>query len=321
MTACRKNILVTGVGGDIGQSVLKCLKDTRYGLRLAGCDIDPYSAGKSMVPAFFAGPGAADGLRYRKFIEKKVREENIGYIIPTTEAEIVFFDASRVIFGKSAKVFITGSNIIKTCLDKYATALFLKNAGFLYPKTYLLDEYNGELPFPVLLKQRRGCGAKGMMVARDNDEISFYKERLKDIVVQEIIGVAEDEYTMGVFSTGSDVHSIAFRRRLGYGSLSKYAELVNDKKLERLACDVARALSLTGSINIQLRKTAAGYVPFEINPRFSSTVYLRHFFGFQDVKWWIDMEEGHKVTFNPKYKKGVAVRTIGEVFFNLKRAR
>ena len=48
---------------------------------------------------------------------------------------------------------------------------------------------------------------------------------------------------------------------------------------------VAEQLDLIGSMNIQLRLTADGPRIFEINPRFSSTVYMRNLIGFSDVIW------------------------------------
>ena len=67
-----------------------------------------------------------------------------------------------------------------------------------------------------------------------------------------------------------------------------------------------------------MRKTKRGFIPFEINPRLSSTVYFRHFFGFKDVEWWIDMHEGNQIKYTLKYDKGIGVRTINETFFDLK---
>jgi len=37
----------------------------------------------------------------------------------------------------------------------------------------------------------------------------------------------------------------------------------------------------------------------------------------EDVKWWINLKEGRNIEYIPKYKRGVVVRTIGELFFDL----
>lgn len=318
----KKKALVTGVGGDIGQSVIKCLKDTGYDIELIGCDVDFYAAGKKSCKKFFQSPWAIEAEEYLNFIQKLIAEEGVNYIFPTTEPEIEFYDKYRDYFrNKNLTIFINDSNIIKTFLDKYETVNFLRDNKLPYPETYTLETYNGELPFPVLLKQRKGSGAKGLKIINDEEELIFFKRKMSDAIVQEIIGSPDEEYTVGVFSTSKEVYSITLKRHLGYGSLTKVAQLVHDDKIKIIAERVANACSLNGVLNIQLRRRCEDYyVPFEINPRISSTVYFRHFFGFQDVKWWIDLKENRSVEYTPKYKNGIAVRTIGEVFFDLKKS-
>jgi carbamoyl-phosphate synthase large subunit len=313
-----KIILVTGIGGDIGQSVLKCLKDLKRGFKIIGCDKDCYAAGKLSCDKFFIAPGAGTGAKYMDFIRELVENEGVEYILPVSEPEIEVYNANRGYFEtKDIKLFIHSPFIIETFLDKYVTAQFLKNNGLLCPRTYLLNDFNDQMSFPVLLKMRKGCGAKGQVIIEDAEELSFYKRRLEGAIVQEIVGSNDEEYTVGVFSNGEDVYTIAFKRYLGYGSLTKIAQLVYDDRIRDSAEKIARACKLEGSFNIQFRKTREGYVPLEINPRFSSTVYIRHCFGFQDVAWWIDLKEGRRTAFVPRYKEGVAVRSINEAFFDM----
>lgn len=313
-----KIILVTGVGGDIGQGIIKCLKDAVQGCVLLGCDIDSYAAGRKEVEKFFISPRTKDLREYLNFADTLIDKEGVSYILPSTEPEIEFYDTYRTHFNdKKTDLFINNSTTIKTFLDKYETVNFLKKNNLPYPKTYLLTDYNNELSFPLILKPRKSWGGRGQATISSEEELLFFKMRNKDTVVQEIIGSLDEEYTVGVFSTGKKIYSIAFKRSLGYGSLTRVAQYVCDLKLQDLAERIAELCSLKGSLNLQVRKTENGYIPLEINPRFSSTVYIRHCFGFQDVKWWIDLKNGRDVEYIPKFKVGTAVRTIGEVFFDL----
>ncbi len=310
-------LLVTGVGGDIGQSILKCLKDVKPPLRLLGSDMDQFAAGQILVHKFFVSPPAIDKKKYINFLLGIIKREKIKYIIPSSEPEILLLNCARSHFEKSnVFLFINKPHIIDTFFDKYATAEFLKRNKLPYPRTYRIEDYSGELDFPLIFKPRFGYGSKGLTIVHDKEELDFLKKRRKDVVIQEIIGDIEEEYTICVFSDGRDMHSIAFKRSLGYGSLSKITKLSNDVLLLDLAKKIAHAIDLQGSINIQARRTAKGYIPFEINPRFSSTVYIRHYFGFRDVEWWINLHEGRQVRYTPKYKSGVGVRKLGEVFFD-----
>ena len=311
-------VLVTGAGGDIGFNIIRCLKDTEYNLYLLGCDIDPYAIGRKEVEKFLKAPKALDEEKYFEFIENTVKKYNVRYIYPTTEAEIEFFDRNREYFDNcGAVVFINNSFIVNTFLDKYETVNFLKNNGLPYPATFLIENYNNQLNFPVLIKARKSWGGKGLLIINDSEELEFYKKRIANAIVQEYIGTEDEEYTVGVFSDGKNVYSICFRRYLGYGSLTKFAQLIHDNEIRGLVEKIADACQLEGSINVQFRKTTEGYVPFEINPRISSTVYFRHYFGFQDVKWWLDLKENTQIEYKLKYKKGIGVRTVGEIFFEL----
>jgi carbamoyl-phosphate synthase large subunit len=60
---------------------------------------------------------------------------------------------------------------------------------------------------------------------------------------------------------------------------------VENPDIDQLLVRIAKGLNLVGSINVQLRLTSKGPIVFEINPRFSSTVFFRHLMGFDDVIW------------------------------------
>ena len=74
---------------------------------------------------------------------------------------------------------------------------------------------------------------------------------------------------------------------------------------------IAEGLDLRGSMNIQLRLTDKGPRVFEINPRFSSTVLMRHRIGFSDVLWALEEAEGKSVVFPEIPQDRIMVRVQG----------
>lgn len=312
-------ILITAVGGDIGQSVISALLETEYAELLCGCDINRYSAGRALLKTFFPVPELVGNEKgYRGGIRKIVKKYGIKFILPLSEKEIGHFSEYEEYYEKiGVKVLILKRDILEICFDKYKTIRYLADNGFYVPATYTVEDYPGEFKYPIILKKRASCGGKGVIIVQDEEELVFYLKRNPDIIVQENIGSIDQEYTVGVFSDGKNVFSIAFQRYLGYGGMTKHAKLVHDKKLLKQAEKIARLFRLKGSMNIQFRKSGNKYVPFEINPRISGTVYFRHHFGFKDVKWWLDVLFGKKIYYIDRKKiKGVAVRSIGSVFFN-----
>ncbi|WBW96220.1 ATP-grasp domain-containing protein [Oceanirhabdus sp. W0125-5] len=312
-------ILVTGVGGDIGQSVVKCIK-RRTNDKVIGCDIDYYGGGKAFVDKFYVAPRVSEGDRYIDFIKFVVREEKISHIIPITEYEIKLFTDKKIekLF-KEVKVVINNQFITSTFLDKYKTIEFFMENQISYPKTIPLDQYNNEFQYPVIIKEKSSRGGKGVYIVNCDRELEQYTKEKKDALVQEFIGNEDEEYTMAVFSDGKNVNCIAFRRILGYGSLSKFVQLINDEKIMALGKKIAEKTQLKGSINVQMRKCNGEYIPFEVNPRISSTVAFRDHFGFKDVIWWLELvdNENIEIKYKTKYSKGIGVRVVDEVYFDL----
>lgn len=314
----KDNILITAVGGDIGQSVVHCLLETEYAKRLCGCDMDPYAAGRALLRRFEIAPTVDDEKSYKEFVLNVIKTHDVRFILPITEKEISFFSRKISYFESlGIKVLVLHPDLTRIFLDKYATIEYLKKNKFDVPRTFLAKNYKGQLEFPFILKSRHVCGGKGLVTINGEQDLMFYLDKNPNSILQEAIGNINDEYTVGVFSDGTNIYSIAFQRYLGYGSMTKFARLIDDSALTNLSKNIAKVCKLKGPLNIQLRKTPKGYLPFEINPRISSTVYFRHRFGFEDVRWWLDIYNGKKISYLPKYKSGVAVRTIGGVFFDM----
>lgn len=315
------NILVTGVGGDIGMGIIRCLMDIKYHSILVGCDTNKYAAGRYYAEHFYIAPKASEKKAYIDFLLHKCQLHKIDIVIPSSEQEIKVINEYRKVFNdRKIIVLINDQRIVDTFLDKYKTIRFFEEKSIHFPRTYLMDNYNNEFEFPFIVKMKETAGSKGVFTVRDINDWEYIRKKYPDSIVQEIIGDIDAEYTIGIFSNGTETFNIAFQRYLGFGSLSRQVILVKDQKIDQLATKIAEAINLKGSINVQVRKDKNGnYIPFEINPRLSSTIYFRHFFGFEDLKWWIDMLFDRPIKYSPKFSKGVGVRTLSEVFFDLKR--
>lgn len=320
MTADFK-VLVTGVGGDIGVNILRCLQEGAYGPHLVGCDMDPHAFGRDCAPMFLQCPSASNQQAYKQFVDSVILNRNVRYIFPSSENEIRFFHATGCSYGKDdVHILINNATILDHFLDKYLTCVFLKKHGLPHPRTFLLGDYSGELGFPVVLKKRYGSGSKLVLIVENQGELDFYKGKYahEGLVVQEHLGNKDEEYTAGVFSDGPQTFCILFRRYLAKDvGITRYAELVDEGVVKALAVEIARVSGLKGSINLQMRKVGQTFIPFEINPRISGTAFVRHFFGFKDVEWWLDMTRGLPVRYTPKYSRGIAIRAVSEVFQDL----
>jgi carbamoyl-phosphate synthase large subunit len=283
------NILVTGCGGDIGQSIGKILLKSTYTKNLYGIDISDKNAAQFIYPNFSVGLPFTHPS-YLQALEDFTEVNDIDIIIPIAEPELRFFSSENNLnrIGK-AKMITASSLALEVGFDKFKTAEFLKKEGLPFPKTCLAKEIEKIDSFPVILKSKTGSGSKDIHKINNMDEFLFYtRNDIDDYVVQEFITDSNGEYTCGVYrSSKGEVRSLIFKRQL-LGGYSGYGEVVENSDITKLLGKLAIRLNLVGSINVQLRISENVPKIFEINPRFSSTVFFRHLFGFDDLIWSIE---------------------------------
>ena len=282
------NILVTGCGGDIGQSIGKILLESEFADKLYGIDISRKNPGQFIYPNFSVGLSIKNP-DYLKRLERYVNQYNIHLIIPISEAELRFFSEHKTLDKIGNAKMITASSLsLEIGFDKFETAEFLKRNNLPFPETSQIKSSNRIDKFPVILKSRTGSGSKDIYKINSKEDFLFHtKNSINDYVIQEFIPGEDGEFTCGLFrSSKGIIRSLIFKRELT-GGYSGYGEVIENNEITVLLEALADKLRLIGSINVQLRiKNDVPHV-FEINPRFSSTVLFRHLFGFKDLEWSI----------------------------------
>jgi carbamoyl-phosphate synthase large subunit len=305
----KSNILVTGCGGDIGQSVGKILNESDFVDTLYGCDISDRNAAKFIFSNFFVGL-PCNHKDYIVNLEKIIEEKKIDIIIPISEPELRFFSENNYKdkIGR-AKILIASSESLSVGFDKLATANFLEKHLMPFPKTEVLSQLVSPA-FPVIIKSRTGSGSKAIHKVNNKEDFSFLVKKHPDFIAQEYVSDSLGEFTCGLYRSKKGlIRTIILKRELT-GGYSGYGEVIRNKTITELLHKLAEKLNLIGSINVQLRMRENDPVVFEINPRLSSTVLFRYLFGFKDLEWSIqdllEYEIGHyaEVKEGRKFYKG-----------------
>ena len=297
------NILVTGCGGDIGQSIGKILKSHSMFNLVVGCDMNDQHAGKFIFDKCMKVPPCSSD-QYRPVLEDILKEFNISLILPTSEPELRF-DAENSIYGYFSDIQLISANLKakEIGFDKQLTANFLKAEGLPFPLTQIASDIK-EPHLPLIMKDRKGSGSKLLFLVKDRIEFDFYSKKFPDFIAQEFIDNSEEEYTCGLFrDLKENVRTISYRRKL-IGDSSGFGTVVHNDRIDQLLLTIAKKLDLRGAINVQLRLSKNNTpIVFEINPRFSSTVLFRHLMGFEDVIWSIQDRLGIEISaYNPPQK-------------------
>lgn len=289
------NFLITGCGGDIGQSIIKILKKENPSSQIIGTDIHDKHPGKLIADKYYNLPRVSEES-YMTELLRIIDTDHIEIVIPVSEIELRYHaekNIYRVVKEKNIPVITANIESLKTGFDKLKTADFLKENDLPYPKTYSAVK-TPQLDFPLILKSRTGSGSKSLWQVNNIEEYNFYCKRFADLIEQEFISAEEGEYTCGLFRSGNETRKIIYKRTL-QGGYSNYGIKVSNENISSILNTVSEKLNLAGSINVQLRlRNNVPYI-FEINPRFSSTVLFRDMMGFKDLAWSIDTELGKPI--------------------------
>ncbi|MES2987611.1 MAG: ATP-grasp domain-containing protein [Pseudomonadota bacterium] len=275
------NILVSGIGGDIGFGIGRILRDFDGLGAISGIDIHADHAGPAIFDHCAVAPRATDP-DYLKWISRFIGASAIDLFIPTSEAELT------ALFGLPsigrARILQVNRSVAETCLDKHECLTFLAAQGVAVPSHGIVGQSYPDT-YPIIVKPRSGQGSKGLM--RIDNRKGLDAAQQPGQVWQSYLLPDDEEYTCAVFRTPSVQTRILVLRRTLQGGFTGKGEVVENATIYAYVEQIARVLDLDGAMNVQLRLTADGPLLFEINPRLSSTLVFRDKLGFQDLRWWL----------------------------------
>ncbi len=281
-----EKILVTGVGGGVGQSIVKALQGTRY--TVVGVDSEELAAGLHAVPVAYKGLYAVDPAFVDRLLEI-CELEDCRLIFPGHDVELMPLAENRTRFEAVGAIPVVSSpEIVRLCDDKFATYSFLKENQFAAPDTCRLSEVDS-FAFPAVLKpQCGGARSRGIHVVRSQQELDSIRKVVdqENCVIQEHI--EGNEYTCGsVVLNGECAGVIAMRRTLRAGDTYK-AFVEHHPSIEATVKDIVERLRPFGACNAQLRVRDGVPFVFELNDRCTGTTAARARAGFNEPKMIAD---------------------------------
>jgi carbamoyl-phosphate synthase large subunit len=203
-----------------------------------------------------------------------VQEHGIGLVVPLTDLDMTVLAEHRDELG--ATVLLPGAEVVERANDKYATHLFLERHGFDSPAAWLPEELPADLPFPLLVKPRRGFGSRNIFVASDHVELEFQLARtpVASFVEQVCRG---EEFSIDVFSDleGTCLNSIPRTMIESKGGESIKGMTIRDEELIDVGRRVAEAMGVKGPATVQCFRTApARHEVTDVNLRFGGAFPL-----------------------------------------------
>ncbi len=280
-------VLITAANSDIAIGIARIIKASVSGALLVGIAPDGQDPARHFFDYHYSVPLVTDFKSYTQTLETVINMHDIEIMFPISEAEIKFF--SDYNYKPIKKIVINNSLLLSNCLDKYKTFQWLQSIAVPAPTTFLLCDIN-DISYPVVVKPRSSAGSKNLHYVCSTQHFLVIKNMLTDksdlYIVQREVGVKEQEYTCALWRAQGDFRHIVLKREL-QGGLTGRAEVVYDTGISGILTTIAENINGDFFINVQLRMCDDIPYIFEINPRFSSTVVMRHKLGFKDVLWTI----------------------------------
>lgn len=304
----KRTVLVTGIGGNVGQGILRNIRSLNLPIRLIGTDIDSFTAGNHLCDFSYKVPYSYDE-NYIPTIQGIIEKEQVDLVIPSTDYEIYYLSENRN--QLKATILASESKTAKTYLDKYETYKYLSFNQIPFAKSWLPEDYDYSEK-EIIAKPREGRGSRGILINPENPSqlpTGYMIQPLyRGLEITTAVYVNKKGFLHGLFT---------MERTLTNGTTTESKVVFDyDAEMTIIAQKMIDLGGLMGSFNIQSIVTnEKEIVPFEINCRVSGTNSIRHNLGFQDVKYAIQEYLLDEIPDDPKPIEGIATRILMDVVY------
>ena len=303
-----KTVLVTGIGGNVGQGILRNIASLNLSIRLIGTDIASFTPGNHLCDATYKVPYSYDES-YIPTLQNIIDKEKVDLVLPSTDYEVYYLSQNAE--KLNAIVVASDSKTAKTYLDKYESYVYLSQNNIPFAKSWLTGDYDFSEK-EIIAKPREGRGSRGILLNPENPN-----QLPNGYMIQPLAKGIEITTAVYVNKQGKLHGLFTMERSLTNGTTTESRVVFQyDNEITIIAEKMIALGGLIGSFNIQSIVTTKGeIVPFEINCRISGTNSIRHNLGFQDVKYVIQEYLLNEAPDEPKPIEGIATRILMDVVY------
>ncbi len=305
------NVGVTGVGGGVGQSVIRALRLSAVPVRILGMDADPWAVGLYQCDSREVIPAVRESEPYDAAIIQAVERHHIRALIPGTDTELLALSTLQPRLSKmGCTTIVSSQEFIRIARDKLLSYTALRAAGIPFVETASARDFLASYKsaaYPVIVKPKDGSASVGAKVLHDphdvertdlgDDDIvqsylvptswSIQNVRAADVLKQGRLRQEDEISVQAVVAPDGTIASI-------FASINELRDGVPTKACPTLDPDIIAfsrsvfeafvRMGHRGPVNIQGRMTGNGIVLYEINPRFTGITVVRAALGWNEVE-------------------------------------
>ena len=215
-----------------------------------------YAAQHRVVPPRIDDPG------YVPFLQDLVAEHDARAVVPLTDLDI------HVLAAADLPAFVPSARDAEAMYDKYLTHQALLAHGLPSPPTVLPGTEPAS--YPVMVKPRKGSGARSIHPAADRAEMEFFVGYVKEpVMVQRLMGGPEFSVDVCCDLDGRCLNAIPRTMLESRGGESIKGQVIDDPELIELGRSVAETFGFRGPGTVQaFRDPEIGLAVTDVNPRF-----------------------------------------------------
>jgi len=222
-----------------------------------------------LAPAQYAAdvrvaPPRIDDPNYVPSLLHLCQKHNVGAVVPLTDLDIEVLAAAR----PQLPAFVPDAAIARDTFDKYGAHELLLRHGLPSPPTVLPPEE--PQAYPVMVKPRRGSGARSIHAAANREEVDFFVRYVKEpVMVQRLMQGPEFSIDLLSDLDGRCLNAIPRTMIESRGGESIKGTVIHDEELIDLGRNVVDALGVRGPCTVQaFRDAEIGLGITDVNTRF-----------------------------------------------------
>jgi carbamoyl-phosphate synthase large subunit len=218
-----------------------------------------------------ASPPPIEDPAYVPELARLCAQHGVGAVLPLTDLDIETLAVARE--KESAPILpalVPSSQVARATYDKYEAHLLLERLGLPSPPTVLPDVELDALHYPVMVKPRRGSGARSIHLAHDPSQARFFVDYVREpTMVQRAMAGPELSIDCLGDLDGHCLNAIPRTMLESRGGESIKGTVIDDLELIELGRTAMEALAVRGPATIQVfRDPELGVRITDVNTRF-----------------------------------------------------
>jgi carbamoyl-phosphate synthase large subunit len=215
-----------------------------------------YAADLRVVPPPFTSD------EYVPFLQELVRDQGVRAVVPLTDLDI------EILARADLPAFVPPADVARATFDKWEAHELLLARGLPSPPTVLPGDEPSS--YPVVVKPRKGSGARSIHVAADREQAEFFARYVDEpVMVQKLLSGPHFSIDLICDGDGRCLNAIPRSMIESRGGESIKGTVTRDDELIELGRRLGEGLGVRGPCTFQVfRDPEVGVAIYDVNTRF-----------------------------------------------------